>query len=263
MGGWSQSRRPSSRKAKERWKEAMRATRWEFRQRTWLFFGIFCVGLACYRWGPRSSGDVLAGWIRSNVAFFRADPQHSIVRCIFLIGAFVVGIGAMIRAWGGAYLRAEVFQDSKVRTERLVADGPFRHTRNPLYLGILIGMFGAGVMCNRLGWAAQVGAYRCLPLSVDLARGKRAAKNAGRKVSRLLQGGTKATACDHATRPAFQRSPALARGLSRAVALVGDCGGKFDMGGYAAALLGGCGSRNRLRPFSRPEVCAEDIFPAG
>jgi hypothetical protein len=85
------------------------------------------------------------------------NRQQSVVRSIFLMGAFVVGIGAMIRTWAGAYIRANVLQDSKLRTENLVADGPFRYTRNPLYLGTLIGVFGAGVMCSPVGWAVQVG----------------------------------------------------------------------------------------------------------
>ena len=135
----------------------MRATSWEFRHRTWLIFAIFCVGLACYRTEPHSSGEVLASWLHAHVALFRLHSLQNCVRSIFLAGGFVAGVGAMIRTWAGAYLRAEVLQDSKVRTERLVADGPFRHTRNPLYLGILIGVLGAGVMCSPLGWTVQVG----------------------------------------------------------------------------------------------------------
>lgn len=135
----------------------MRATQWEFRHRTWLIFGIFCAGLACYWFDPHSSGQVLAIWLRAHVAFFGAHSPQSAVRFIFVTGGFVVGIGGMIRAWGGAFLRAEVLQDSRVRTERLLADGPFRYTRNPLYLGVLIGVFGAGVMCSPVGWVVQAG----------------------------------------------------------------------------------------------------------
>jgi protein-S-isoprenylcysteine O-methyltransferase Ste14 len=136
---------------------AMRATPWEFRHRTWLIFGIFCAGLACYWFDPHSSGQALAGWLQAHVAFLTPYSRQGAARVIFLAGGLVVGIGGMIRAWGGAYLRAEVLQDSKVRTERLLADGPFRYTRNPLYLGVLIGVFGAGVMCSPAGWAVQTG----------------------------------------------------------------------------------------------------------
>src|SRR4029077_18067109 len=94
--------------------------------------------------------------LHSRLPLFQALSLRSSIRMVFLIGAFVVALGGFIRAWGAAYLRAEVVSDSKVRTERLVADGPFRHTRNPLYLGLLIGVFGAGLLCSPTGWVVQV-----------------------------------------------------------------------------------------------------------
>lgn len=135
----------------------MRATQWEFRHRTCLFLAIFCIGLAFYWVEPHNSGGVIAKWLNVQVAFLPVSRQQSIVRGIFLVAALMVGIVAMIRTWAGAYIRANVLQDSKIRTEKLVADGPFCYTRNPLYLGILIGVFGAGVMCSPVGWAVQVG----------------------------------------------------------------------------------------------------------
>jgi len=135
----------------------MRATQWEFRNRTWLFLAIFCIGLSFYWLDPHNSGEVIGGWLSGRVSFLPLNRQQTVVRGIFLVAALVVGIGALIRTWAGAYVRANVLQDSKVRTEKLVADGPFRYTRNPLYLGILMGVFGAGVMCSPIGWAVQVG----------------------------------------------------------------------------------------------------------
>jgi protein-S-isoprenylcysteine O-methyltransferase Ste14 len=134
----------------------MLASDFEFRHRTWFIFGIFCVGLACYGLDPQVSGEVLAGALRSHVAFLQTLSLRTSIRALFLMGAFVVVLGGIIRAWGGAYLRAEVVQDSSVRTEKLVADGPFRYSRNPLYLGLLIGVFGAGLLCSRTGWVVQM-----------------------------------------------------------------------------------------------------------
>ena len=132
------------------------ASRFEFQHRTWFIFGIFCVGLSCYWFDPQNSGVVLARALHSHVPLFQALSLRSSIRLVFLIGAFVVALGGLIRAWGAAYLRAEVVQDSSVRTERLVADGPFRYSRNPLYLGLLIGIFGAGPLFSRTGWVVQI-----------------------------------------------------------------------------------------------------------
>ena len=134
----------------------MLASDFEFRYRTWFIFGIFCVGLACYWVDSQVSGDVLARSLRSHIALLQTLSPQTCIRVVFLIGAFVVALGGLIRAWGGAYLRAEVVHDSSVRTERLVADGPFRYTRNPLYLGLLIGVFDAGLLCSRTGWIVQM-----------------------------------------------------------------------------------------------------------
>jgi protein-S-isoprenylcysteine O-methyltransferase Ste14 len=134
----------------------MFASRFEFRHRTWFIFGIFCLGLACYLLDSQNSGVVLAEALHSHIPLLQTLSPHTIIRVLYLVGAFIVTLGGLIRAWGAAYLRAEVVQDSSVRTERLIADGPFRYTRNPLYLGLLIGVFGAGLLCSRTGWLVQM-----------------------------------------------------------------------------------------------------------
>jgi protein-S-isoprenylcysteine O-methyltransferase Ste14 len=40
-----------------------------------------------------------------------------------------------------------------MHSELLVADGPYRHVRNPLYLGNVLQAFGIGLMASRLGFA--------------------------------------------------------------------------------------------------------------
>lgn len=134
----------------------MLASEFEFRHRTWFILGIFCVGLACYWFDPQNSGEVLAKDLRTHIGLLQAFSLRSSIRGLFLIATLIVVLGAMIRTWGEAYLRADVVHDSTVRSERLVADGPFRYTRNPLYFGALIGVIGAGLLCSRTGWIVQM-----------------------------------------------------------------------------------------------------------
>lgn len=134
----------------------MRASAFEFRHRTWIIFGIFFVGLACYWLDPQNSGEVLARILRSHLALVGTHSLRSVVRGVFVIASVVVAAGAMMRTWGEAYLRANVVHDSSVRSEKLVADGPFRYTRNPLYFGSLVAVFGAGLLFSRAGWIVQV-----------------------------------------------------------------------------------------------------------
>lgn len=50
-------------------------------------------------------------------------------------------LAALVRTWGSAYLGRDVVHDQAVHSETLHADGPYRHVRNPLYLGnVLMGI---------------------------------------------------------------------------------------------------------------------------
>jgi hypothetical protein len=49
-----------------------------------------------------------------------------------------------------AYLRADVVQDPNLHAEKVLADGPYRYVRNPLYILVAIGM---GLLASRLEFA--------------------------------------------------------------------------------------------------------------
>jgi len=130
----------------------MRATDFEFRYRTWFMCLAYFVGFGCYRFDSLNLTEALARWI-----FRASDPRlhslaaHHAIRVIFAGGATLVAAAAWIRTWGAAYLRTEVVHDRVVRTERLVADGPFRHVRNPLYVGSLLLAAGMATLASRTG----------------------------------------------------------------------------------------------------------------
>jgi protein-S-isoprenylcysteine O-methyltransferase Ste14 len=73
-------------------------------------------------------------------------------RIVILAGALLVFLAAGLRTWGAAYLRTEVVHDTAQHSEALVADGPFRYTRNPLYLTNLPMAAGIGVLASRSGF---------------------------------------------------------------------------------------------------------------
>jgi len=76
---------------------------------------------------------------------------HLVTRVLFFTGAAVLATAAFLRTWASSYLRAEVVYAASVRTEPLVADGPYRRVRNPLYLGNVLLAAGLGLMMNRIG----------------------------------------------------------------------------------------------------------------
>ena len=131
------------------------ATKFEFRFRMVFITLIFFAAYACYSFDPISSGARVAR------VLVRMDPALSFdawLRVICGIAAAIVFVAAFFRVWGTAYLRAAVMSDMKLHTERLVADGPFRHVRNPLYLGNILMSLGLGFTCNRVGfWVLFLG----------------------------------------------------------------------------------------------------------
>jgi protein-S-isoprenylcysteine O-methyltransferase Ste14 len=130
----------------------MRATEFEFRHRFWFICFAFFIGFGCYRFDHVNAVDGLAMWM-----FSRSDPNlmslaagHAI-QALFVLSAVLVTAAAWIRTWGGAYLRAEVVHDKAVHTDRLVADGPYRHLRNPLYFGNMLLAAGMAMLASRIG----------------------------------------------------------------------------------------------------------------
>ena len=130
----------------------MRATDFEFRHRFWFICLTYFVGFMCYRFDHLNATEALVSWM-----FRRSDPQlnslaaRHALQGLFVLSATLVTAAASIRTWAGAYLRSEVVFDTKVHSDRLVADGPYRHLRNPLYLGNMLLAAGIAMLASRTG----------------------------------------------------------------------------------------------------------------
>lgn len=127
----------------------MRATTFEFRHRFWVISVLIAAGFACQGIDSQNAGAWLAALLQPGEAQ-QASPLA--LRAVFGAGSLLALFGVLLRTWGTAYLTTDVMTDAPVRTERVVADGPYRHTRNPLYFGNLLFAAGLGLMASRLGW---------------------------------------------------------------------------------------------------------------
>jgi len=132
----------------------MRATDWEFRNRAVIFGLIFGAAFALYAVDPQNVTVVLSSWL--GAALHR--DADSIARLIFFCAAALLAAAALIRTWASAYLQATVVYAADVNAGSLVADGPYRRVRNPLYFANVLLAFGMGAMMSRLGFVVGVAA---------------------------------------------------------------------------------------------------------
>jgi protein-S-isoprenylcysteine O-methyltransferase Ste14 len=134
----------------------MRATDFEFRQRFWIFGAIYGIAFYCYRFDHVNTGAALLHWLAPSISEDTPAGMRAL-HIIFGVSALFLVAFAAIRTWATAYLKTDVVQDSKIRTEALVGDGPYRHVRNPLYFANLLMAIGLGMLASRLGWLIAVG----------------------------------------------------------------------------------------------------------
>jgi protein-S-isoprenylcysteine O-methyltransferase Ste14 len=126
------------------------ATRIEFKLRVVFISAIFFGAFWCYAFDHRNTADLMAQWLFRHSLAFSLDGWLRVIACV---GAALIFAGAAIRTWGTAYLNSKVMGDWRLHTNRLLADGPYRHVRNPLYLGNIVMSFGIATMLSRSGAA--------------------------------------------------------------------------------------------------------------
>jgi protein-S-isoprenylcysteine O-methyltransferase Ste14 len=136
----------------------VRASEWEFRHRFWVISAIFFVTFACYNLDHLNLAEALT---RRLVPAPEIDGPRGrlVLQSIFTGAAAITLAAAWLRSWASAYLSSAVVHDTRLHADRLVADGPFRYVRNPLYLGNVLLSIGMGFLASRLGAVVLIVAH--------------------------------------------------------------------------------------------------------
>ena len=116
----------------------MRATAIEFRLRMVIILAIILLGL----WSPwiaaGTSGRriTLLEWLPLQVNRLGLLPFSSAAIVVIALGAFIAALGAFLRIAGSAYLGPGTVIHARMLAGNIMANGPYRYVRNPLYLGL-------------------------------------------------------------------------------------------------------------------------------
>jgi protein-S-isoprenylcysteine O-methyltransferase Ste14 len=131
--------------------------KFEFEKRFWIICAFYFIGFSLSAFDETSFIGALRHLIAPAIARGTAESA-TFSRTIILIGTVLVFIAAALRTWAAAYLRTSVVHDTAQHSDALVAEGPFRYTRNPLYLASVLMATGIGVLASRTGFIFLVAA---------------------------------------------------------------------------------------------------------
>lgn len=126
----------------------MRASHFEFRHRFWVISGLFFAAFGCYAFDHRNAAQLVARLLGRDTRLG--------VQVVLGGGALIALLAAWIRTWASAYLHSSVVKDAAIHADRLVADGPYRHLRNPLYLGTVLLGISFGLLASPTGFVVLV-----------------------------------------------------------------------------------------------------------
>jgi len=114
----------------------MKASAFEFRFRVWIivvviFLGFSAPWIELLHIGTRTTAWL---WLGFELGALGISSTAGIL-AVTILTIIVAALAAAIRIWGTAYLGTSVVNNAEMKAGRVMADGPYRHVRNPLYIG--------------------------------------------------------------------------------------------------------------------------------
>jgi protein-S-isoprenylcysteine O-methyltransferase Ste14 len=121
----------------------MKASNFEFRFRVWIMAALITLGF----WAPwieylpdwmhLGTRTTAWLWLGFELGSLGLTPTSGIVLATALMIA-VAALAVWVRVWGTAYLGNFTVQNAEMKAGAVLSDGPFRHVRNPLYIGTFL-----------------------------------------------------------------------------------------------------------------------------
>jgi protein-S-isoprenylcysteine O-methyltransferase Ste14 len=115
----------------------MRATLFEYRMRMAIMFVLVAVGF----WAPWTGSLGVGGrtplleWMALEISRTGLLSFTSAIAAVIVFATVVAGVAAVFRVWGTAWLGHGTVNSFEMQGGAVMASGPYRYVRNPLYIG--------------------------------------------------------------------------------------------------------------------------------
>jgi protein-S-isoprenylcysteine O-methyltransferase Ste14 len=132
----------------------MKATKFEYRFRIVIGFVLYVLGF----WAPWArylggTGRVSTTWLELSGALASAH-WLSLSNATVLVTSIAILCavkGTIFRVWGTANLGTAIVHDASMHGSQVVAAGPYRYVRNPLYIGTFIFSMAVSILMPPTG----------------------------------------------------------------------------------------------------------------
>ena len=116
----------------------MKASAIEFRLRMVINMAIVCLGFWApwINWLGMGRRIPLLEWLPLELSRMGLLRFSVAAPMVIVAGALFAAIGATLRVWGSAWLGPGTVIHSRMKAGAVMADGPYRFVRNPLYIGL-------------------------------------------------------------------------------------------------------------------------------
>lgn len=113
----------------------MRASALEFRLRMVINTAIILLGFWA-PWQETTSRRPLLEWLPLELSRMGWTSFTVAVPAVIILASVFAALSVLLRVWGTAYLGPATVHSLSMKAGAVVADGPYRTVRNPLYLGL-------------------------------------------------------------------------------------------------------------------------------
>jgi protein-S-isoprenylcysteine O-methyltransferase Ste14 len=113
----------------------MGATALEFRLRMVINAAIIVLGVWA-PWVPADKRMYVLEWLPREVARAAWMPFSTAVTALLVVAGVLAALAVILRVWGTAWLGPATVTGLDMKAAAVVASGPYRYLRNPLYVGL-------------------------------------------------------------------------------------------------------------------------------